>query len=92
MSKKVDKEYINFILEQFEITFDEELYDVYVGFKNDDDKSKYYSAKPQDWETVIDTLLEKGIKLEEYELCSKIKSIKPKILEEAKKRLEYKNE
>jgi len=90
---KINTEYIHFILEQFEKTFEEKLYDVYVGHKktSDDDKDvKIYTAKPEEWEQVIDTLLEKGVNLEEYELCSKIQGLKPKVLEEAKKRLEQK--
>ena len=91
--KKIDGNYINFILDQFEETFKSDYYDVFVGYKEcKDGDCKYYSAKPEDWEQVIDTLLEKGIKLEEYELCNKIKNIKPKVLKEAEIRLEHKKE
>ena len=89
---KINSKYISTVIEQFERTFEKKLYDVYIGYRKNttNDDVTYYTAKPEEWEEVIDKLLEKGIVLEEFELCSKIQDLKPKILDEAKIRLESK--
>jgi uncharacterized CHY-type Zn-finger protein len=93
MGKKINSEYITFVIDQFNKTINQSFYSVYVGHKEyDNGDIKYYSAKPEDWEHVIDKLFEKSISLEEYELSSKIKELKPVILSESNKRLSNKQD
>jgi hypothetical protein len=75
----IDSEYIEHIIENFNIAFDNNEDFVYLGFEFIDEEIKSYNIHRDDWQSTMDMFFHTAINLELYELCPDLEIIKEKI-------------